>query len=118
MNAPVTLTPSQIAVADVHQMNGAGEFYCDEWLWVKPYTLKAGEAVEQHVHLWDHVTMVASGTVRLTVDGIDMGEITGPKPVTIRALAQHSFVAVTDALILCIHNLRGEGYPALAKMED
>jgi len=79
--------------------------------------LKAGDVVEQHVHMFDHVSVIAVGTVRLTIDGKDQGEITAPKPVTIRALAQHSMVAVTDALIFCVHNLRGEGYPALAEME-
>lgn len=113
------LTPTEIAIADVGQMRpGDGEYYHDEWLWLKQYVLKAGEVVEQHVHLHDHVTVVALGTVRLTIDGVDQGEITAPKPVTVRALAQHSMIAVTDALILCIHNLRGDGYPALAKMED
>jgi hypothetical protein len=112
------LTPTEIAVADVHQMRpGDGEFVHDEWLWLKQYVLKAGEAVEQHVHMFDHVTVIAVGTVRLAIDGIDQGEIVAPKPVTIRALAQHSMVAVTDALIFCVHNLRGEGYPALVEME-
>ena len=113
----LTLTPTETAIADVHQMRpGDGEFYVDDWLWLKQYALKAGERIEQHVHLFDHVTVVAVGTVRLAIDGVDQGEIAGPKPVTIRALAQHGMVALTDALIFCVHNLRGEGYPAI--MED
>jgi len=114
---PYSLTPTETAIADVHQMRpGDGEFYVDDWLWLKQYPLKAGERVDQHVHLFDHVTVIAVGTVRLTIDGVDQGEIVAPKPVTIRALAQHSMVALTDALIFCVHNLRGEGYPAI--MED
>jgi hypothetical protein len=112
------LTPTEMAVADVHQLRpGDGEFYVDDWLWLKQYALKAGEMVAQHVHMHDHVTVVAVGTVRLTIDGVDQGEIVAPRPVSIRALAQHSMVAVTDALIFCVHNLRGEGYPALVDME-
>jgi hypothetical protein len=116
---PAGMTADEMAVADVGQLRpGDGEFYVDDWLFLKLYPLKAGEMVAQHVHLYDHVTVVATGTVRLTIDGVDQGEVTGPKPVTIRALAQHSMVAVTDALLFCAHNLRGEGYPALAGQED
>lgn len=89
------------------------EFVCDDWLWVKSYTVKAGEMIAQHRHEFDHVTVVATGTVRLWIDDQDQGEITGPKPVTVRALAEHKLLAVTDAVLICVHNLRGKGEPGV-----
>lgn len=93
----------------------APEFFVDDWLFVKQIPLKAGEAAEQHVHEYDHVTMVAVGTVRVWVDGEDCGEAAAPKPLTILAGQKHMFLAVTDAVLYCIHNLRGEGYPAVRR---
>lgn len=91
------------------------ELYVDDWLWVKPIPLKAGEACVQHTHAHDHVTLVAAGTVRAWVDGQDRGEISATSCFKVAALAEHRFLAVTDAVIVCIHNLRGEGYPAIVE---
>ena len=110
-----TMKAPEVALKDRRPAPGEEMFY-DDWLWVKPIPLKAGEVCEQHVHLHDHASLVATGTVRLWVDGQDRGEVSAPKIVKINALAQHKFLAVTDAVIVCIHNLRGEGYPAI--MED
>ena len=113
------LTPTEIAISDVGQMRpGDGEFYVDDWLWLKAILLKPGQQIDQHVHLYDHPTVIGFGTVDAWIDGQHQGEITGLKVLTIRALAQHSFIAKTYALVLCAHNLRGEGYPALAGQED
>src|SRR5260221_12627650 len=81
------LTPTEVAVADVHQLRpGDGEFYVDDWLWLKQYPLKAGERIDQHVHLFDQVTVIPAGTGWLTFDGVDKGEVVAPKPCTIPAL--------------------------------
>ena len=89
------------------------EFYIDDWLFVGTIPLKAGFLAGQHVHEYDHPTFVAHGTIRVWVNDEDRGEVTAPGHVTIKAGERHKFLAVTDAVILCIHNLRGEGYPAI-----
>jgi len=105
----------QVAPADRRQPL-ALDLYLDDWLFVKPIALKAGEALEQHVHERDHATLIATGTMRVWMDGQDQGEVTGPKIIKVRGGTKHQFLAVTDALFCCIWNLRGEGYPAI--MED
>ena len=97
---------------DQHEAVGE-EFYVDEWLWTKIYSFRAGELIVQHVHEWDHPTIVAVGKVRFWIDDEDRGVLEAPKVVTIRAGQQHKFLALTDAVICCVHNLRGEGYPAV-----
>lgn len=89
------------------------DLYLDEWLFVKPITLKAGEAAKQHVHEADHATLVATGTMRVWIDGADRGEVTAPRIVKVEAGKRHMFLAVTDVVFCCIWNLRGEGYPAI-----
>lgn len=93
----------------------APEFFADDWLFVKQIPIKAGEVVEQHVHEYDHVTGLVSGTVRVWIDGSDHGEFTAPKLISVPAGKRHMFLAVSDAVLYCIHNLRGEGYPATRK---
>jgi len=105
----------EVALKDRREAVGS-EFTVDDWLWVKVFALKAGEMIEQHTHCFDHVTLIATGTVRKWINGQDCGEITGPKPITIAAMTEHKFLAITDAVVGCIHNLRGEGYPAI--LED
>lgn len=89
------------------------EFYVDDWLFVGLIPLKAGEVMQQHVHTYDHATVVAAGTIQVWVEGKFTKEYVAPTYVTIRAKEAHRFLAVTDALVLCCHNLRGEGYPAI-----
>ena len=105
----------QVAPADRRQPL-ALDLYLDDWLFVKPIALKAGEACEEHVHVEDHATFLAFGSMRVWMDGQDQGEVTGPKIIKVRGGTKHQFLAVTDALFCCIWNLRGEGYPAI--MED
>lgn len=90
-------------------------FYCDDDLWVKQIIIaKAGDAVPQHSHEHDHVTMLAIGMIDVWVDGAYLGEMEAPRPITIKAGTKHLFQAVTDGCILyCIHNLHGQGYPAI-----
>jgi quercetin dioxygenase-like cupin family protein len=88
------------------------EFYADDWLFVGLIPLKAGEVAQQHVHTYDHPTVIPYGTVRAWDNDVYLGEKSGPTYFTIKAHHKHRFYAVTDTLICCCHNLRGEGYPA------
>ena len=80
-------------------------------IWVRAYSVaKAKSVVTQHVHTHDHVTLVSRGTVRAWQDGEDMGEFVAPAMITIPAGKKHSFMAITDDVVLCcLHNLRGTG---------
>lgn len=115
VRAAETLAPPIVPVEHRRQPIG-DDLFLDEWLFVKPIALKAGEACEQHVHEKDHATFVATGTMRVWMDGQDQGTVTGPNIIKVRGGVKHQFLAETDVLFCCIWNLRGEGYPAI--MED
>lgn len=70
--------------------------------YAKQYTLPAGEWIVQHKHVYDHLSILASGTVLLNVDGATR-EITGPACLVIEKNKHHAVKAVGDAVWFCIH---------------
>jgi hypothetical protein len=67
-----------------------------------------GQKMEGHMHVYDHVTLLASGTVRAFCEGIEV-EFEAPHLIVTRANKLHSFVSLTDeALIACVHALRDD----------
>lgn len=64
----------------------------------------------QHAHRYDHVTVVATGTVRLWEGETDRGEFRAPAFITIKAGALHRFRTLEPAtVLLCIHNVSRTG---------
>ena len=71
-------------------------------VYIKETHFEAGEWGEKHAHSHDHLSLLASGTVRLKVDG-EAQEITGPMVVTVKAGKVHQVLAITNAVWNCIH---------------
>ena len=82
-------------------------------VYVKELILEAvGDEVLGHEHEFPHLSLVARGTVRVTVDGVST-EYTAPTALTVAAGKRHSILAVTsNCLWYCLHavpeGLRGE----------
>ncbi len=72
-------------------------------VYAKETRIPAGVVMTQHVHPFDHLSILASGTVAVTVDDASMGAITGPACINILAGKVHSVTAITDAVWFCIH---------------
>jgi hypothetical protein len=69
---------------------------------------QAGMMVPQHAHEYDHTTMLATGSVRVWIDGQLAGDHTAPKPLFIQARIKHTFQSLEPATLLyCIHNVAG-----------
>lgn len=69
---------------------------------------KIGCGVKGHSHPYDHMTLLSSGAVKVTCEGIER-DITAPCIFLTGALKIHSFVATADNTVLsCIHVLRDE----------
>ena len=71
---------------------------------------KAGDREDGHKHEFDHLTLLASGSIRLTVEGKST-EFKAPHMIYIRADKNHELVALEDNTVAyCIHALRdGDG---------
>ena len=73
---------------------------------------QVGDMVPQHIHDYDHVTLVCAGAVRMVVDGEAVGDFKAFRAVTITANKLHLFQALEpDTRLACVHILKdGEPY--------
>lgn len=66
---------------------------------------KAGDVEAGHTHQFDHLTLLAKGRLKVTVDGVS-SEFTAPHMLYIRADKVHELEALTDETVAyCIHAL-------------
>ena len=67
---------------------------------------KAGDIEIGHTHQFDHLTLLAKGRLKVTVEGVST-EFTAPHMIYIRKDKVHELVALTDETVAyCIHALR------------
>lgn len=66
----------------------------------------AGDIEQGHTHQFDHLTLLAKGRLKVTVDG-QVSVFTAPQMIYIRADKVHELEALTDNTVAyCIHALR------------
>lgn len=69
----------------------------------------AGDKEEGHSHLFDHLTLLASGKIKLTALG-KSSEFTAPQHIFIKAGVIHELEALEDNTVVhCIHGIREKG---------
>lgn len=80
---------------------------CVSSVYVRQMTFeKAGDREEGHAHIFDHQTLVASGSVEVEVDG-NKKVFKAPHIVFIKKDAVHELTALEDnTVVYCIHALR------------
>lgn len=68
--------------------------------------VKAGDVEPGHVHAFDHITLLASGRLRLDVpDGVH--EFKAPQHIFIKAGVKHKMTALENGTVAhCIHAIR------------
>jgi quercetin dioxygenase-like cupin family protein len=71
-------------------------------VYAKETRIPAGHVLVQHKHSYDHLSVLASGTVEVEVEGVRT-RYTGPACLTIKAEAHHGVRSLTDAVWFCIH---------------
>lgn len=65
-----------------------------------------GDTEEGHSHPFDHVTLLAKGSLDVTVDGVTTN-FSAPQMIFIAKDIEHTLVAtVPDTVAYCIHGLR------------
>jgi quercetin dioxygenase-like cupin family protein len=68
---------------------------------------KAGTIIPQHSHKYEHLSMLARGSVHVLRDGEDAGLFYAPTGITIPAGCKHTFRTLEDnTVIYCIHNIK------------
>lgn len=71
-------------------------------VYAKEIRIPAGFRLMSHRHHYDHLSILASGIVTVTVDGVAR-DYSGPTTLTIAAGKNHEVEAVTEAVWFCIH---------------
>lgn len=67
---------------------------------------QAGEIETGHTHQFDHLTLLAKGKLKVTVEGVAT-EFTAPHMIYIHKDKVHELQAITnDTVVFCIHALR------------
>ncbi len=78
------------------------EHFFSTGLYAKEARFKAGHKDCKHAHSYDHLSILAAGTVVVTIDGYKY-QYTGPCCMEVKAGKQHEVEALTDAVWYCIH---------------
>lgn len=85
------------------KLGTAGNIFARQMLFVNK-----GDQKETHVHQFDHLTLLAKGSVEVTVDG-ETRAFTAPEMIWIGKDKDHQLVALEDGtLAYCIHAIRDE----------
>lgn len=68
--------------------------------------INAGDVELGHTHPFDHLSLLAKGSVNIKVDGVST-EFTAPHMIWIRADKNHEITATSNnTVVYCIHGLR------------
>jgi quercetin dioxygenase-like cupin family protein len=85
-------------------------------LYVKTAVFTVGTYTPQHAHDFDHLSVVATGAVRVWADGQLLGDYAAPVGIHIKARVKHLFLALVDrTTVLCIHRLNDAGEIGIAE---
>lgn len=80
---------------------------CDGLFVKSMQVAKAHTFIPQHSHEYDHLSMLASGAVRVWKNGESLGEFHAPAGILIERHAKHKFMTLVDnTIVYCIHNIR------------
>ena len=71
-------------------------------VYAKETRIPAGYVLVQHAHKHDHLSILASGSVEMVVDGVK-SVVEAPACLTIAAGKHHGVKSLTDVVWYCVH---------------
>ena len=71
-------------------------------LYAKETIIPAGNVLTQHEHSYDHLSIIAKGSVNVEIEGVEK-MLTAPVCLNIEKNKQHRVTALTDVVWFCIH---------------
>ena len=71
-------------------------------VYIKATRIPAGMVLVQHKHLYDHLSILASGSILIDVNG-EQSVLLAPQVLTIKAGAHHGIKALEDTIWYCVH---------------
>lgn len=96
---------SHMNLSDMQQMGYFGNIWVRSHIFEKSGDTNGGG----HYHHFDHVTLLAVGSVLVEVDGHEPKEFHAPTFIVIKKEHKHKFTALTDGVVYyCVFALRDE----------
>lgn len=80
------------------------DFHSVDGVFIRKIHLPIYSVAPQHAHLHSHVTIVGKGHVKVWKNTSLLGEFTSGEIIEIEANVQHTFLALEDTDLFCIHN--------------
>lgn len=81
-----------------------------EGLFVRHAIFEAGSYIPQHSHQLPHLSVIATGAVRVWQDDKLLGDFRAPSGIVIEARVRHLFLALEPmTTVLCVHRLDENG---------
>ena len=71
-------------------------------VYAKETRIPAGYVLVQHAHKHDHLSILASGSVEMVVDGVK-SVVDAPACLAIAAGKHHGIKSITDVVWYCVH---------------
>jgi len=71
-------------------------------VYAKETVIPVGFTLTQHIHKYDHLSILAKGKAVVEVDG-ESRVIDGPACLLIRAGKEHAVTSITDVTWYCVH---------------
>ena len=71
-------------------------------MYAKEAFIPSGQILVQHRHKFDHLSILAVGSVELAVDGV-VTVLHAPACLTLKANTHHGVKSLTDVVWYCIH---------------
>ena len=71
-------------------------------VYAKETRIPAGYLLGKHAHTFDHLSILASGSIELSVNG-NVSVVHAPACLVIEANKDHQLRAITDTVWFCVH---------------
>jgi quercetin dioxygenase-like cupin family protein len=97
-------TPMPASAETLAEFGVAVEHHFGGGVYAKKTRIPAGRRLGKHDHeAFDHLSILASGTVVLSVEGEPDRTMTGPACIEVKAGLRHDVFAKSDAVWFCVH---------------
>lgn len=91
-----------VAVVELNQEASTIEHFFTEGVYARKMEIRAGTQVPTHKHVYDHLSILAKGRVRVAV-GLVIQEYVAPAMIEIKKDIAHKITALEDSVWFCVH---------------
>lgn len=96
------ISAADTATVALTEQQAQTEHFFSEGLYAKKMIIPAGTQIPTHQHVYDHLSILAQGRVRVTVGKVTQEHV-APTAIEIKKELAHTIQAVEDSVWFCVH---------------